>query len=413
MEGEAVYRQARAARLVAGFAVFLAAGLCRGERDAPCAPAAPLEWRADDRVLVLAPHPGDEVLGGGGVLRSAIAAGVPVRVVFLTCGDHNQWSLKLYRERLVAMPDAVSREGVVRMEESRKAAQRLGLHARDVIFLGYPDLGTLNIWCAHWAEQMPFRCMLTRTRQVSCADARHPGAPYKGEFILEDLKEIFREFRPTRILVSHPADHHPDHQALYLFSRVALWTLSSDPAPELWPYLIHHPQWPPRTGPGRRRDLAPPPTLASPISWRSIAVGKKARRLKQKALEIHRTDYQRNAAYLDRFVRDNELFGDFPDLVLDKAMVALDPPTSGTSRREPPEELNPAEKERFVGIESRTIGLEEQELRMEVRLTRPLEREASASICVLGFRPDKPFEQMPKVHVYLTAFSHEVFDQSR
>src|ERR1700722_4589232 len=40
-----------------------------------------------ERVLVIAPHPDDEVLGFAGVIRAAKAAGVGVRVVIVTDGQ--------------------------------------------------------------------------------------------------------------------------------------------------------------------------------------------------------------------------------------------------------------------------------------------------------------------------------------
>ena len=44
-----------------------------------------------DRVLFVAPHPDDESLGGGGLLRRTFAAQIPVRVLFATNGDNNPW----------------------------------------------------------------------------------------------------------------------------------------------------------------------------------------------------------------------------------------------------------------------------------------------------------------------------------
>src|SRR5262245_44158967 len=57
-----------------------------------------------DRILVLAPHPDDEVLGAGGVLHEAVSRKLPVHVVFLTNGDSNEWSFLAYRKRPVFMP---------------------------------------------------------------------------------------------------------------------------------------------------------------------------------------------------------------------------------------------------------------------------------------------------------------------
>src|SRR5262245_52083561 len=41
----------------------------------------------DTRLLVVAPHPDDEVLAAGGLMQHVLAAGGQVRVVYLTNGD--------------------------------------------------------------------------------------------------------------------------------------------------------------------------------------------------------------------------------------------------------------------------------------------------------------------------------------
>ena len=54
----------------------------------------------EDRLLIVAPHPDDEILGTGGLIQQAIAVGADVRVVYLTNGDHNQVAFKLYHGKL-------------------------------------------------------------------------------------------------------------------------------------------------------------------------------------------------------------------------------------------------------------------------------------------------------------------------
>ena len=49
--------------------------------------APPVTLLPQDRVLVLAPHPDDEVIGCAGVIQRAVAMSLPLRVVFLTYGD--------------------------------------------------------------------------------------------------------------------------------------------------------------------------------------------------------------------------------------------------------------------------------------------------------------------------------------
>lgn len=392
-------------RLIGGVLWLAALGCCGEEPDSIPVPI--LDWRADERVLVLAPHPGDETIGCGATIRHLVDSGVPVRVAFLTCGEHSQWSLELYRARLAVPPDEVSMLGPRRMREAQEAAAALGLKNEDLIFLGFPDFGTLNIWCGHWAEAMPFRSMLTRTREVPYAEALHPGAPYKGEVLLADLKDVIRDFRPTRILVSHPADQHPDHQAFYLFTRVALWDLADEPAPELLPYLVHYTDWPAQ---GAEAWHRPPPDLARAANWRGVAAADDQAAARDRAIAAHQTDEGFSSGRLRQFARRNDLYGEFPDVLVGREPILLD---TGDAAQILPENLYPEEKDRYVGIERRAVCLEEDALKMDLRLNRALEQGMGVSVYIFGYHPDRPFEHMPKLHICLKAFSVEVLDQAR
>jgi LmbE family N-acetylglucosaminyl deacetylase len=77
-----------------------------------------------DPVLVLAPHPDDEIIGPGGTLRRHILAGAPVTIVILTDGKWGGYN-----------PDGKLVEK--RKDESRNAAKILG--APEPIFLNAPD----------------------------------------------------------------------------------------------------------------------------------------------------------------------------------------------------------------------------------------------------------------------------------
>jgi hypothetical protein len=51
----------------------------------------------DDRIIIFAPHPDDESIACGGVIQQALALKVPVRIVWLTYGDNNEWSFSATR----------------------------------------------------------------------------------------------------------------------------------------------------------------------------------------------------------------------------------------------------------------------------------------------------------------------------
>ena len=112
-------------------------------------------------LLVLAPHPDDEIFGCGGALRQAVRSGAEVRVVVLTDG-------------------AAQGEAAERREESRAAARQLGLP--EPVFWGLAD------------------------RSLDPADPALAGR----------LEHLFETVAPRLLLVPSPAEVHPDHRALAL-----------------------------------------------------------------------------------------------------------------------------------------------------------------------------------------------------
>src|ERR1051326_6237189 len=117
-----------------------------------------------ERLLVLAPHPDDEVIGCGGVVAQHLNGGRNVRVVVATDGGQ------------AGTPAA--REG-----GGRKALALLcgvGNPAGEITFLGYPD-----------------RELAARRDELS-----------------QRLASILREYRPDLVLVVSPIEFDPAHLAL-------------------------------------------------------------------------------------------------------------------------------------------------------------------------------------------------------
>lgn len=88
------------------------------------------ELTADAPFVVLSPHPDDETLGAGGLIRQAMDAGQMVDVIVLTDGAGSHTHSKMYPpERLVAL----------RKQEVLEAAALLGLPATNLHHLDLPD----------------------------------------------------------------------------------------------------------------------------------------------------------------------------------------------------------------------------------------------------------------------------------
>ena len=125
-------------------------------READAIPYQPSRLRGE-RLLVLAPHPDDEVIACGGLIAQHLAENRKVRIVIATNG--------------AAQGDGPSRE-----DESRRGVAILGEGA-ELDFLGFPDRG-LN------------------------------------DDVAERLYDALRSFLPDLILVPSPIEIHPDHVAL-------------------------------------------------------------------------------------------------------------------------------------------------------------------------------------------------------
>jgi len=409
-----VFRRAATALSFLLSAVLLAVTGCRpAARLAPAPSPGQIRLGDGDRILVLAPHPDDEVLGAGGVLREAVSRNLPVRVVFLTHGDSNEWSFLAYRKRPVFLPRAVLRMGTLRQEEALAAAAALGLPPWDLSFLGYPDYGTLTIWRSHWGLRPPDRGRLTRARAVPYQTAFRPGAPFKGEEILADLEAILREFHPTRIFVSHPADHHPDHAALYLFTRVALWDLQGEVTATLHPFLVHYPGWPRARGFRPDEELAPPPLLLGGFAWQSRELSRDEIVAKRHALAAHHTQYGYSAARLLSFVRANEMYGDLtvPVLAPDAGAVRLldAPEALGEPVAEPEEEAASG----LVDLQGLSLRLVRDQVAIGMDLPEPLKEGSAVSLSVFGYRQDVAFQAMPKLELWVEPHAYTVRDQAR
>lgn len=120
---------------------------------------------AVERVLVLAPHPDDEVLGVGGTIAKLVAGGATVTVAIVT----------------TAVPPVFTEEVARLGREEGLAAHRV-LGVTDSRFLLFPAAG--------------LDAVLHRELNAG-------------------LKELFDELRPTTVFVPFAGDMHLDHQLVF------------------------------------------------------------------------------------------------------------------------------------------------------------------------------------------------------
>lgn len=133
-------------------------------------------------MLVVSPHPDDDVLGCGGTLARAWAGGAALRVLYVTDGSASH-------PGSIAFPRSRLRD--VREDEARAALAVLGVPATQLHFLREPD-------------------------------ARLASAGPEADRLAERVGEHVRDFAPTMVFSPWIRDGHRDHVAASLAVRRAL-----------------------------------------------------------------------------------------------------------------------------------------------------------------------------------------------
>jgi LmbE family N-acetylglucosaminyl deacetylase len=264
------------------------------------------------RLLVLAPHCDDETLGSGGVIQSAIQAGIDVHVVIATNGDGYLFATMEEFRRLYPTAQDYIQMGEIRQQESFQALSTLGLQSDSVTFLSYPDRGTPALWDDHWSQDSPYRSPYTGSNRSPYPLTFDSASVYAGEDLLADLMSVLREFRPDLILYPHPDDVHPDHWGLSIFTRLALAEMEradSTYRPAAYAYLVHGPDFPAPRKYLPSQDLLPPTALSrvSP-SWYVFDLTPEETAQKWQALQQYRSQLGLLRGLFEGFVRRNELF---------------------------------------------------------------------------------------------------------
>ena len=270
-------------------------------------PEAPA-FRAGQRVLLLSPHPDDETLCCGGTLQKAQAAGAQVYVAWITAGDGFEFDAALTGHTLDPGPQTMRALGQRRILEARQAASVLGLPARHLFFLGYPDGGLSRLTSAD--PTTPYTSPRTGTDRVYVKGALSPGAPFTGQALEADLGRVLDLTRPDLVLAPAPQDFHPDHHALSLLANRLMQERGEAGRLRFW--VVHGGlEWPVPKGHHPRLPLTLPPR-ASALPWQRVSLNTQEEQTKLAAINTYRTQTEVMGRFLRAFVRTNELLSPSP-----------------------------------------------------------------------------------------------------
>jgi LmbE family N-acetylglucosaminyl deacetylase len=375
-----------------------------------------VSFKNNERILILAPHPDDESIACAGIIQKALKAGAQVRVVYLTNGDHNEFAFIVYEKRITMRQGEFIYLGKLRQKESIKAMQFLGLAEKDLVFLGYPDYGTFEIFCKYWLTPKPFRDRLTRISSVPYKDTPSYGAEYNGENILGDLTKQILNYQPDKIFVSHPGDVNVDHKTLYLFLQVVLSDLKARIVkPEVYPYLVHCVGWPKPRHYHPELELYPPDKfIGSELNWLRSGLSPEELDKKYRSILFYKSQTQSSAFYLFSFARKNELFSDYPDLELkpQSTLAGKDIIYSDASEIFKEEEYSEGSKqfETLEDKESVSYAVADNYFIVRLDEIKKLNNRVGVMVYIFGYSQDIPFARMPKIRIITRGNKCKVFN---
>lgn len=296
-------------------AVIVRARQTRPPNLKPDALAATAPITATDRLLVVAPHCDDEVLGAGGLIRDAAAVGAQVKIILMTNGDGFRYAVETEQKTVRATPAQYIRFAYQRQAETVAAVTSLGASPGTITFLGYPDRGIAELWLAHWPAGNPYRSLFTGYRASPYRNAYTPNAPYTGTQAAQDLADLVAAYKPTIVAYPHPSDAHPDHWATSAFVTYTLERLRSQG--EAWAdsahrylYLVHRGEWPNPKGERLQDRLLPPRTLLNTETrWLLRPMASEAVVAKRDAILKYGSQLAIMRSYLLSFARTTEVYG--------------------------------------------------------------------------------------------------------
>jgi len=287
----------------------------RGARPQPRTPPRPskLDTIAVDaatRLLIIAPHPDDEVLAAGGLIQHVRAVNGAVRVVYFTSGEGYPEGVRA--EEGVARPTVADYRayGQRREREARGAMRELGVTQESLTFLGFPNGGLHRLMTRYWSERRSaYRSPYTRLDRPRPSEVVVADTEFRGEDLTQELAMLIGAFKPTLIIVPRKEDQHVDHCAAWFFTADALTDVERVDhtfQTELLTYMIHFESWPFED---EDPTIEPPEGIGPARSqWRSVVLTDRELKRKRAAIERYKSQMKVMDWFLMGFARRNELF---------------------------------------------------------------------------------------------------------
>jgi len=160
-------------------------------------------------ILVIVPHPDDEVLLTAGVIYNSVLRSETVKIVYVTNGDY---------------AGGPTDEGLVRQAEAVASASYLGIsNENNLIFLGYPDGYLKTVYDSYPLQTDVFttpvylQSTTYGNRGLNSSDYHYyitgntSHANYNRYYMVSDLQSIINTERPDHIFTTAEFDNNDDH----------------------------------------------------------------------------------------------------------------------------------------------------------------------------------------------------------
>jgi LmbE family N-acetylglucosaminyl deacetylase len=265
------------------------------------------------RVLVVAPHPDDDLITSAGVISKAKERGEPVKIVYMTNGDLSG-----------------SQMGYTRQAEAVAGQNILGTIEDNLIFLGYPD-GYLNQIYTNYLT--PSDQYITPNSISATYGNRGLGrtdyhsyrfstpATYNKPNMLIDLETIISDFLPEHVFVTSEFDAHSDHSTTYRLVSLAVsnvHNINPSYTPVIHKTIIwwQTDGWPNPADPTSYTAEIPDLTLSSSLLWAdresidvplSMQSTNNTINLKARSISAHASQDGLNG-FIGRFIHKDEFF---------------------------------------------------------------------------------------------------------
>jgi len=262
-----------------------------------------------ERILVVAPHPDDEVLAMGGWLCDRTASGSEVWAVFMTDGEaYPKAARKRFKKpQFLLRAHDYRTLGKMRRIEAMESLKILKIPVERSFFLGYPN-GLLNRLKRQRDSRQLVRSSTTRQRygKSLIQGASRAIHGYCGSSLFRDVSRILELSKPDIILIPHPQDTNSDHRAT--FGIVSQILNNRGEHIKLYGYLVHlisSKFYPKPYGYRPDAGIVSPTGFPSPLEYfpsvQSIIC-------KEKAIRCHKTQIKLGDGFLVSFIRKNEIY---------------------------------------------------------------------------------------------------------